>query len=31
MIEPIDSFNRAYAAGELRTYSDLVFARYITP
>jgi hypothetical protein len=31
MIEPIDSFLRAYAAGELRTYSDLVFARYVAP
>jgi hypothetical protein len=31
MIEPIDSFLRAYAAGEIRTYSDLVFARYVTP
>jgi hypothetical protein len=31
MIEPIDSFVRAYAAGELRTYPDLVFGRYVTP
>lgn len=31
MIEPIDSFLRAFAAGELRTYPDLVFGRYITP
>ncbi|HEX3868097.1 MAG TPA: hypothetical protein VHV78_15145 [Gemmatimonadaceae bacterium] len=31
MIEPIDSFLRAFAAGELRTYSDLVFGRYVAP
>jgi hypothetical protein len=31
MIETIDSFNRAFAAGALSTYSDLVFNRYITP
>ncbi len=31
MIEPMDSFLRAYAAGELRNYTDLAFGRYVTP
>jgi hypothetical protein len=31
MIEPMDSFLRAYAAGELGTYSALVLDRYIKP
>jgi hypothetical protein len=31
MIEPIDTFVRAYDAGEIRTYPDLVFGRYIAP
>jgi len=31
MIERIDSFLHAYAAGELTTYPDLVFKRYVTP
>jgi hypothetical protein len=31
MIEPIDTFLRAFAAGEIRTYSDLVFNGYVTP
>jgi hypothetical protein len=31
MIEPIDTFLRAFAAGEIRTYPDLVFNGYVTP
>ena len=31
MIEPIDSFLRAFAAGEIRSYADLVFNGYVTP
>jgi len=31
MIEPIDSFLRAYAAGELTSYFALVFDRYVKP
>jgi hypothetical protein len=31
MIEPIDTFLRAVAAGEIRTYADLVFNGYVTP
>jgi hypothetical protein len=31
MIEPIDTFLRAFAAGDIRTYSDLVFSGYVTP
>jgi hypothetical protein len=31
MIEPINSFLRAFAAGELSNYSALVFDRYIKP
>jgi hypothetical protein len=31
MIEPMDSFIRAFAAGDLRTYPDLVFDRYVKP
>lgn len=31
MIEPIDTFLRTYAAGEIRTYGDLVFSGYVTP
>ncbi|HEX4683965.1 MAG TPA: hypothetical protein VH277_14700 [Gemmatimonadaceae bacterium] len=31
MIEPIDSFLRRYAAGEIRGYADLVFSGFITP
>lgn len=31
MIEPIDSFLRRVAAGEIRTYADLVFKGYVTP
>jgi hypothetical protein len=31
MIEPIDSFLRAYAAGEITSYSALVFDRYVKP
>lgn len=31
MIEPIDSFIRAFAAGDLRSYPDLVFDRYVKP
>ncbi len=31
MVEPIDSFLRAYAAGEIRNYVDLVFGRYVAP
>ncbi len=31
MIEPIDTFLRAFAAGDIRTYSDLVFNGYVTP
>jgi hypothetical protein len=31
MIEPIDSFLRAVAAGEITSYSELVFKRYVTP
>jgi hypothetical protein len=31
MIEPMSSFLRAYATGQIRTYGDLAFNRYITP
>ena len=31
MIEPMNSFLRAFAAGELTNYSALVFDRYIKP
>jgi hypothetical protein len=31
MIEPIDSFVRAYDAGELETYTDLAFGRFVQP
>lgn len=31
MVERIDSFDRAFSAGELTSYSELVFKRYITP
>jgi hypothetical protein len=31
MIEPMDSFIRAFAAGDIRTYPDLVFDRYVKP
>ena len=31
MIEPIDSFLRRVAAGEVRTYADLVFNGYVKP
>lgn len=31
MIEPIDTFLRAFAAGDIRTYADLVFNGYVTP
>jgi hypothetical protein len=31
MIEPIDSFLRRYADGEIRNYADLVFTGFITP
>jgi hypothetical protein len=31
MIEPIDTFLRAVAAGDIRTYADLVFNGYVTP
>jgi len=31
MIEPVDTFLRAFAAGEIRSYSDLVFNGYVTP
>jgi hypothetical protein len=31
MIEPINSFLRAFAAGELTSYSALVFDRYVKP
>ncbi|HTE44365.1 MAG TPA: hypothetical protein VK636_03885 [Gemmatimonadaceae bacterium] len=31
MIEPIDAFIRAFVAGDLRTYPDLVFDRFIKP
>ena len=31
MIEPIDTFLHAFAAGDIRSYSDLVFSRYVTP
>ena len=31
MIEPIDTFLRAVASGEVRTYADLVFSGYVTP
>jgi hypothetical protein len=31
MIEPIDSFLRRVAAGEIRTYADLVFNGYVMP
>jgi hypothetical protein len=31
LVEPIDSFVRAYAAGDLWNYSELVFNRYLPP
>ena len=31
MIEPMNSFLRAFAAGELSNYSALVFDRYVKP
>jgi hypothetical protein len=31
MSEPIDTFLRAVASGDIRTYSDLVFNGYVTP
>ena len=31
MIERISSFLRAYAEGQIQTYGDLTFSRYITP
>jgi hypothetical protein len=31
MIEPIDTFLRAVAAGDIHTYADLVFNGYVTP
>jgi hypothetical protein len=31
MVERIDSFLHAFAAGELTNYSELVFKRYVTP
>jgi hypothetical protein len=31
MIERIDSFLRAFSAGELTSYSELIFKRYVTP
>lgn len=31
MIERMDSFLRAFAAGELTNYSELVFKRYVVP
>jgi hypothetical protein len=31
MIEPIDTFLRAVATGEVRSYADLVFSGYVTP
>ncbi|HXT16956.1 MAG TPA: hypothetical protein VN706_15050 [Gemmatimonadaceae bacterium] len=31
MIEPIDSFLRRYAAGEIHTYFDLVFNGFVSP
>jgi hypothetical protein len=31
MIEPIDSFLRAFAAGELWNYNQVVSRRYVTP
>jgi hypothetical protein len=31
MIEPIDSFLKRYGAGQIQSYSDLVFNGYITP
>jgi hypothetical protein len=31
MVEPIDSFIRAFVAGDLRSYPDLVFDRYVKP
>jgi hypothetical protein len=31
LVERIDSFLRAFAAGELTNYSELVFKRYVTP
>ena len=31
MIEPIDSFVRAFDAGELTSYTELVFNRYVKP
>ena len=31
MIEPIDSFVRAFDAGELTNYNELVFKRYVKP
>jgi hypothetical protein len=31
LVERMDSFNRAYAAGEIQSYLELVSSRYITP
>jgi hypothetical protein len=31
MIERMDSFLHAFAAGELTSYSELVFKRYVRP
>ena len=31
MIAPLDTFLRAFAAGEIRSYPDLVFNGYVTP
>jgi hypothetical protein len=31
MIEPMDAFNKAFAAGDLWNYSELVSKRYVTP
>ena len=31
MIEPMNSFLRAYAAGEITNYAALVFDRYVKP
>ena len=31
MIETMNSFLRAYAAGELTSYSAVVFGRYVKP
>jgi hypothetical protein len=31
MVERIDTFLRAFSAGELTNYSELVFKRYVVP